>query len=210
MDKKHILLYGDSNTWGYNAENCARFSDDERWTLKLAKMLGDDYLVIEEGLNGRTTCFDDPITDGLNGLKYFDISLRTHNPIDTVVIMLGTNDCKQRFNATPENITQGIENLIIKARNFENLSGKTRIIIVAPIIIGTKIYSTDVAGSMGEMCAEKSQKLPKLYKALASQYDCEFLDSNEFVTPTDVDYMHLDLESQQSFAQGLFKLIAKN
>ena len=65
--KKHILCFGDSNTHGYCAvpSDCAdggeRFNEDERWTCLLQKKLGEEYLVIEEGLSGRTTAFPDTV-----------------------------------------------------------------------------------------------------------------------------------------------------
>ena len=65
--KTHILCLGDSNTHGYCADpnDCAdhgiRFNEEERWTCRLQKALGDEYLVTEEGLSGRTTVFVDPI-----------------------------------------------------------------------------------------------------------------------------------------------------
>ena len=59
--KKHIVCLGDSNTHGYCADpaDCAdggiRFNENERWTRRLQTLLGDEYLVTEEGLSGRTT-----------------------------------------------------------------------------------------------------------------------------------------------------------
>ena len=68
--KKHIVCFGDSNTHGYCAMNDGRFDENERWTCFLQKNLGEDYLVLEEGLSGRTTCFNDPLFEGLSGLDY--------------------------------------------------------------------------------------------------------------------------------------------
>ena len=104
--KKHILCLGDSNTHGYCADpaDCAdggiRFNEDERWTKLLQKYLGEDYLVIEEGLSGRTTCFSDPLFEGLSALEYIHPCLKSHEPIDLLIIMLGTNDTKDRFCAS--------------------------------------------------------------------------------------------------------------
>ena len=39
----------------------------------------------------------------------------THEPIDLLIIMLGTNDTKERFSATPENIAKELERLTQKA-----------------------------------------------------------------------------------------------
>ena len=58
---KTILCYGDSNTWGYEPATKERYSRAERWTGILQRELGADYYVVEEGLNGRTTVWDDPI-----------------------------------------------------------------------------------------------------------------------------------------------------
>jgi len=57
---KTVLCYGDSNTWGYDPATQSRYPREVRWPRVLRKELGDGYLVIEEGLNGRTTVWDDP------------------------------------------------------------------------------------------------------------------------------------------------------
>ena len=104
--KKHIVCLGDSNTHGYCADpaDCAdggiRFNESERWTRLLQKHLGEEYLVIEEGLSGRTTCFEDPLHEGLSALNYIYPCLKSHEFVDLLVIMLGTNDVKERFSAS--------------------------------------------------------------------------------------------------------------
>lgn len=94
---KNILCYGDSNTWGYDAEMKFRFPVDVRWTGVLACELGLGYHVIEEGLNARTTVWDDPFEEGKNGKNTIAPILASHCPLDLVIIMLGTNDMKNRF-----------------------------------------------------------------------------------------------------------------
>ena len=104
---KTVLCYGDSNTWGYNPTTGDRFGRDERWAGVLRRTLGEGYLVIEEGLNGRTTVWDDPLEDGRKGKVYLPPCLETHKPLDLVIIMLGTNDLKQRFSAPASDIAAG-------------------------------------------------------------------------------------------------------
>ena len=111
MNRKHILCFGDSNTWGYDAATGGRFDDDTRWTMQLSKRLGEKYYVIEEGLSGRTACFEDPLNEGFSGLSVLVPILQSHAPLDLLVIMLGTNDCKQRFAATPVNIKEALTRL---------------------------------------------------------------------------------------------------
>ena len=94
---KRILCFGDSNTWGWNPANKERFDENSRWTGILKNKLGENYDIIEEGLNGRTTVWDDPIEGYKNGKKHLPSCLESHRPLDIVVLMLGTNDLKSRF-----------------------------------------------------------------------------------------------------------------
>ncbi len=104
---KTVLCYGDSNTWGYDPATQTRYPRDVRWPGVLRKELGDDYLVIEEGLNGRTTVWDDPIELDKNGATYLRPCIQTHKPLDLVIIMLGTNDLKTRFSLPAYDIASG-------------------------------------------------------------------------------------------------------
>jgi lysophospholipase L1-like esterase len=98
---KTILCYGDSNTWGavplQSLELIERFGRSERWTGVLQRELGQAYEVIAEGCNGRTTVWEDPIEGYKNGKEYLIPCLDSHQPLDLVIIMLGTNDLKARF-----------------------------------------------------------------------------------------------------------------
>ena len=113
---KTILCYGDSNTWGYNAVLGGRFAYEIRWTTRVAEFLGKDYRIIDEGLCGRTTSFDDPLTYGLNGLSTLEPIIKSHSPLDLLVVMLGTNDCKGYFGATARNIMEGLRRLVLQVR----------------------------------------------------------------------------------------------
>ena len=97
--KRHIVCLGDSNTHGYCADpaDCAdgslrRFNESERWTCRLQAALGEDFLVLEEGLPGRTTVFDDPVEESLSALPYLYPCLMSHAPVSLLVVMLGLGD----------------------------------------------------------------------------------------------------------------------
>ena len=102
---KTILCFGDSNTWGYSPQTGTRFPPDIRWTGVLQKSLGDNYRVIEEGLNGHATF----INEEGEGRDRFEVDLMFTNNIgksqalDFVTIMLGTNDLKLEFNLSVKN-----------------------------------------------------------------------------------------------------------
>ena len=98
--KKRIVCFGDSNTWGYIPVTGERYDETIRWPARLQEMLGcERCTVVEEGLTGRTTVFDDPFDPELNGMKSMPAVLRTAAPIDVLVFMLGTNDFQSHIPA---------------------------------------------------------------------------------------------------------------
>nr|MCR5842548.1 lipolytic enzyme, G-D-S-L [Oscillospiraceae bacterium] len=122
--KKHIVCFGDSNTHGYCADprDCAdggdRFNEDERWTCLLQRALGSEYHVLEEGLGGRTSVFVDPLHESMDGISCIYPILMSHEPVDLLIIMLGTNDTKERFGANAPAIAIGMERLLLKCRSI--------------------------------------------------------------------------------------------
>ncbi|MGA2043502.1 MAG: GDSL-type esterase/lipase family protein, partial [Roseiarcus sp.] len=130
-----ILAYGDSNTWGYDPAGGGRFGPDVRWTGIMQAELGASFKVIEEGLNGRTTVFDDPIEPDRNGLTYLSPCLLSHAPLDLLVISLGCNDLKRRFWLSPGDIALGAERLVQTARALAvGPGGATPDVILAALV----------------------------------------------------------------------------
>lgn len=198
--KKHILCFGDSNTHGFRADDGGRFDESQRWTQLLQNALGEDYLVIEEGLSGRTTCFDDPLQEGLKGLDYLYPCLKSHAPLDLLIIMLGTNDCKERFRANAYCIGLGMARLVKKAQTCDCWGGKQpNILVVAPPAIGEEMLNTPVAATMGEEAVEKSRQLAHHYQLQCQALGCGFLDADgcEF---NPIDYMHLTSQGHRQLA----------
>ncbi len=214
--KTHIVCLGDSNTHGYCADpaDCAdggiRFNEDERWTKRLQAALGEDYLVLEEGLSGRTTVFPDYLYEGLDALHYLWPCLKSHEYVSLLVIMLGTNDCKERFGKNPYAISLGMRRLVQKAQMTDCwVSGqKPKILVISPPAIGEGVYTSPVADEMGRECVEKSQKLPAYYKQIAEETGAYFLDANEIGCEfNEIDFMHLTARGHAALADHLAKLI---
>ena len=138
---KHILCFGDSNTYGLIPQINGRYSWDERWTGILNSKLGlDNYRIIEDGLCGRTTIFEDPLRDNRNGSKILPTVLETNNGIDAIILMLGTNDCKTVYGATAEIIGKGIERLINIIKQYSITS---KILLVSPIHFGENVWHNE-------------------------------------------------------------------
>ena len=135
---KQILCFGDSNTYGLIPGTAnQRYGWGTRWTSTLDdKVRTKGYRVIEEGLCGGTTVFDDPFRTERRGTEMLPAILESHRPVDTIVLMLGTNDCKSVYSATPEVIGQGIEQLLDQ---INTVNPDAKILLVSPIYLGERI-----------------------------------------------------------------------
>jgi len=209
-----ILAFGDSNTWGRvpGDDNGLRYSINERWTGILQSQLGEGYEVIEEGLNGRTTDLESPQKEGKNGAAYLYPCLESHKPLDWVIISLGTNDLKAKYNRSPEEITQGLRKCldIVKKEGKDKQGLIPKIIIVIPPIIeeqerlrfGHK--EIDFLGGK-----EKSKRLPELFKRVANEYSTYVLDLSKDISVSEMDGVHLEKDMHKRIADLLYSLISK-
>lgn len=204
MSSLRILCYGDSNTWGDNPHLFGlRYSRNVRWPGVLQKALGEKYLIIEEGLGGRTTALDDPKSEGRNGKTTLIPCLEKHNPVDIVILMLGTNDLKERFNQTPQDIAKNIEDLvnIIQKVGKDSAGNSPEIVLLSPAYIGEQAGKDFLDG------VKKSKQLASLYKEIAEKYSCQFIDIGKLVQSSKRDGLHLDPDAHQEIAKVLTQRI---
>jgi lysophospholipase L1-like esterase len=202
---KIVLCYGDSNTWGYNPITGKRFSRDERWTGVLRQKLGAEYHVIEEGLNGRTTVWDDPIEGYKNGKEYLIPCLQSHRPIDLVVIMLGTNDLKKRFSVSAYDIANAAGVLVdVVQRSDAGPEGHPpKVLLMAPPPVGKL---TEFA-EMFEDAEVKSRKFSEYYRRVAEEYGCMLLDTSEVIVSSDLDGIHFEAGEHQKLGEAVAALV---
>jgi lysophospholipase L1-like esterase len=198
MAVKNVLCYGDSNTWGYDAVKKFRYPADVRWTGVLGSELGPGYHVIEEGLNARTTVWDDPFEEGKNGKETLIPILSSHCPLDLVIIMLGTNDLKNRFGLSACDISLGagvLVDLAMKSKSGD-LWGTPKVLLVSPVHIADNICDSEFAGFFNvDTVVQTSRKLGNYYKGISASYGCDFMDAAAVVAPSPVDAIHLDAQS---------------
>ncbi len=198
---KRILCYGDSNTWGYNPVTEDRFDKHERWTGPLSLALGSNYDVIEEGLNGRTTVWDDPIEGYKNGREYLIPCLETHKPLDLVIIMLGTNDLKKRFSLSAYDIAEGARVLvqIVQKSGTGVMNGTPQVLLLAPPPIG----KLTAFAEMFEGAGAKSQKFSEHYQRVASEMGCSFLDASTVIASSNLDGIHFEQSEHAKLGQAV-------
>ncbi len=207
--KKRILCFGDSNTWGYDPRG-GRYDEDTRWPMRLQTLLGGDYAVIEEGFNGRTCVYDDPIEGGYkSGAAYLPPCLMSQNPLELVVIMLGANDAKRRFGLTPMTIGEGMMQLIRLTRLYglDHAGNPSRILIVAPPPFLDTLMKSRHGECFGEQAIEVTKNLAAEYARIAKLLRCDFFDAAGWAEVSPLDAVHMTRQGHLKLAEGLSKKI---
>ena len=205
--KRRVLCFGDSNTYGYDPRG-GRYDDDTRWPSRMGKLLGPEYSVIEEGFNGRTCVMDDPTEGGYkSGANYLPPCLMSHNPLDAVILMLGSNDSKKRFGLEPMTIGEGMMQLIRLTRMYAQNSDGTpaKIIVVAPPPIRDCLEKTRYRDCFGPDAIRVTRGLKDEYARIARLLRCEFVDAAQFAALSELDSLHFTREDHLRMAEGMAK-----
>jgi lysophospholipase L1-like esterase len=197
---KTIVCYGDSNTWG-RIPNGERYPRSIRWTGALQNLLGDDYDVKEEGVGGRTLVFNDTENPYRTGITHLKAIIRTHRPIDLIIIMLGGNDVKDRFNLSPEDIGEHLKQTIdlIRAEN------SAKILVVCPADIVQK--NDGIPDERFIQGIKKMKLLPAVFRKVAEENNCAFMNAQDFIASSTADGLHLEPEAHQKLAEVLCEKI---
>ena len=208
IQMKSIVCFGDSNTWGYNPKDGTRYPESIRWTGILQSELGSNIKVIEEGLNGRTSVWVDPIEAYPNGKDALIPCLDSHCPIDLIILLLGTNDLKAHFDKSPKAIAGGIRLLgeLIQSSASGPDGAPPRLLLLAPPPLGH-------LGSLAERFkggTEKSNQLGAHYQQVARELNCAFTDLGGKIQSSDQDGIHWEPEAHQTLGQHLAEKIIRN
>ena len=122
----------------------------------------------EEGLSGRTTVFPDPLHETMDALTVLYALLKSHEILDLLIIMLGTNDTKERLGVNASCIAIGMERLVRKAQSVDCWGDHApNILIVCPPPIRPEMELAECGQPMGKGCLEKSRELPAFYRKTA-------------------------------------------
>jgi lysophospholipase L1-like esterase len=220
MNRKRILVFGDSNSWGFapRAANdpTTRYDASTRWPTVMAARLGSAFELVEEALSGRTTDLDDFEIDlpsahlrgaTFNGAKLLPAILASHLPLNLVIIMLGTNDLKKRFKRSPQKIaiaSLGLARLIAECEGGVATAYPTpKILLIAPPPLGTSFHDPEewVGGY------EKSLELGSAFRDAAAVANLPFLDAGQVITTDGMDGIHFTPEAQVKLGEAVAKKV---
>ena len=203
---KRILCFGDSNTWGYDPETDLRYDNKTRWPCVMGEILGNDYEIVAEGMNGRTTVWDDPVDGLMSGLKYLKPCLLSHKPLDLVIVMLGTNDLKDRFCVSAYEIAKSagrlVEMIQVSDAGPQGVAPDVLLVAPPPIVIGENGLDTRQHG------VEKSKQFAAEFAEIAKMLACEFVNAGDYIESSPVDGIHFSAESQRQLGQSLAKVVS--
>ena len=209
MEKKKILVFGDSNTWGYNPHNrnpfapYERWGDSIRWTNVMQNLLGSAYEVMADGLCGRTASAKDDIEDYTCGKEQIIPSMRSHSPLDLLVIMLGSNDLKARYGYTAFDVANSVGMVVEKALQAPDAfrDSKPDILLLCPPPLENldrSFFAFEFAGS-----EQKSKDMAQFFEIIAAKYRVHYLNVGEIVRFSDVDGLHFESDQHLKLAQAV-------
>lgn len=195
MQKKRVLVFGDSNSWGWiPGSDGDRMPADTRWPGVMQTELGDDFDVIEECQNGRTTMWDDPNEPvDKNGLRHLPVVLESQKPVDLVIVMLGTNDLKNHFNLNAFAIAHScgvlLDRILESDAGPDKAAPKVMLIAPAPVVGGCPF------GHLFDDAPAKSAGFKSAYAEVAAEREIPFLNAGDFASCPVPDSIHIDEES---------------
>lgn len=200
-----VLCFGDSNTYGQTTANRPndRYGHNIRWPGIIREKIGHEWMVVEEGLSGRTTVSDDPIEGAeKNGRTYLKPCIMSHKPLDLVIIMLGTNDLKIRFNKPASEIAMGMGALVqdVKAlpAGVDGRIPEIMIISPPPVCRNLKEWAPVFQGAY-----EKSWDLAVEYERVADALEIHFFDAGQVVASSEEDGFHLDKHAHRKLGEAI-------
>jgi lysophospholipase L1-like esterase len=206
----HILVYGDSLTWGIIPGTRERLVFERRWPRVFERELiqaGCDARVIEDCLNGRRTVWDDPFKAGRSGLSGLEQRIEINSPLSLVIVMLGTNDFQSVHQNAAWQSSQGIAALVraIRRAPIEPGMPMPRILIVAPPPVRTPAGEMTLKFAGGQ---DKCAGVGDAYRLVARDLECVFFDASRVIQTSAVDGVHLDADQHQILGRELAPVVA--
>lgn len=198
---KNVLCFGDSNTFGFNPENGTRYDKNTRWTGVLQTLCKDNFHIIEAGCNNRTAFSDNLAGKMFTGYKILPELLNSN--LDCVILAIGVNDLQFQYNASLDDIKNGISNLV---KMVKNTVQNAQIILISQTDITENVLKSPIFSTLFDKGSiEKSKHLAKIYEQIALENNCDFIDLNKIASTSVIDGLHFEPQEHKKIAIEIFK-----
>ena len=198
---KNVLCFGDSNTFGFNPENGSRYDKNTRWTGALQTLCKDNFHIIEAGCNNRTAFSDNLAGKMFTGYKILPELLNSN--LDCVILAIGVNDLQFQYNASLDDIKNGISNLV---KMVKNTVQNAQIILISQTDITENVLKSPIFSTLFDKGSiEKSKHLAKIYEQIALENNCDFIDLNKIASTSAIDGLHFEPQEHKKIAIEIFK-----
>ena len=198
---KDVLCFGDSNTFGFNPENGTRYDRNTRWTGVLQTLCKNNFHIIEAGCNNRTAFSDNPAGKMFTGYKILPELLNSN--LDYVILAIGANDLQFQYNASLDDIKNGISNLV---KMVKNTVPNAKVILISQTDITENVLKSPIFSTLFDKGSiEKSKHLAKIYEQIALENNCDFIDLNKIANTSAIDGLHFEPKAHKKIANEIFK-----
>jgi len=143
---------------------------------------------------------DDGKYVSLNGFITFGSILYSHLPLDWIIIYLGTNDTKTKFNQSPIKMIEGIQKYLDLINRY---SPNSKILLIAPAPVNESVANQSYTPNSWVGASEKAREFAVLLEKLSIEKQTHFLDLGQIVEVSKIDGIHFDLDSQQKICHNL-------
>lgn len=196
---KKILCFGDSNTWGHDPKDGSKLA--KPWPELLAKKL-PDCEIIQDGVCGRTTVFDDPTAEGKNGITAFEERIADKREADLAIIMLGTNDTLNYYKCPAKESAKAMRRFV---REWKAAFPGSQVLVVSPIEIREPLLKHPIFRVLySQTSIEESKKFAACYEKMAKEEGVYFLDAAKYAKASDLDGIHMEPAEHEKLAKAIY------
>jgi lysophospholipase L1-like esterase len=186
---KRIMVFGDSNA--YRPGNSKK-----SWPKLLEAKDPLHFIVFNESCDGRTTRYD---IGECNGLSVIAEKLAVYKPLDYVVVLLGTNDVKNKYG--PPNSAEIAEGMSRIFEIIKNQTDGTKPILLTPPPLGN-VNSGELAGAQPRIPSVAVE-----YRQLSKNRNVPLIDIYSILevnTDLEADMIHLNAVGRKKIAKTMW------